>query len=225
MNRTPLHTALVVCDQLSPMPNVAHEALLTLRTELVPHLGYEKFVADYWRGRRREDPEAPVAADGHATSEVSLVENLRDLFIMSVGLGGETGEVQELLKKHVRDGHIDVRALALELGAVLYYLTKIAQRYGLTLATLKRLNREKLEARREGGKGAYTAASVVLDLPATDWTAVMRLQPSSVAKDLRRAASFVDGTDPECNVVDEPEAARLAQVLRELARAGERGHV
>ena len=226
MSTMPLHQALVICDQVSPMPSVAHEALITLRTELVPHVGYEKFVADYWRGRRREDPEAPVAAEGSATyvlrdPDKEAREDLRDLFIMAVGLGGEAGEVQELLKKHVRDGHIDRRNLALELGDVLYYLTKIAQRYGITLGTLKRLNREKLEARRQGGKSAYTAANVMLDQPAADWAQVVASSPSNTIKDLRRAASFIDGTDPECNVVDEAEAARLADVLRELARAGE----
>lgn len=76
----------------------------------------------------------------------------RDLYIMATGLAGETGEVMELLKKHVRDGQIDRQELLLELGDVLHYLTRIAAEYGLTLTEVMDANRKKLEQRaRERG--------------------------------------------------------------------------
>ena len=76
----------------------------------------------------------------------------RDLYIMATGLAGETGEVMELLKKHVRDGRIDRQELLLELGDVLHYLTRIAAEYGLTLIEVMDANRKKLEQRaRERG--------------------------------------------------------------------------
>jgi len=98
---------------------------------------YEKFVVDFWTTRKGQRKKS-----------------LRQKFIMTVGLGGETGEVLELLKKEVRDGKLDVDELALELGDVLYYLTKIATVNGLTLKDLMVRNRKKLEYRRKYGKAA-----------------------------------------------------------------------
>lgn len=80
---------------------------------------------------------------------------LRELFIMVTGLAGETGEVCELIKKDVRgrSGHeLDPRKLLLELGDVQNYLTRIAQRYGFTLAQVQSANIAKLESRRVFGK-------------------------------------------------------------------------
>lgn len=61
----------------------------------------------------------------------------------ALGIGGEAGEVQELLKKHFRDAHDPGEDLKLELGDLLHYLVVIAQSYDLTLAA----NIAKLEAR------------------------------------------------------------------------------
>ncbi|MGC1550752.1 MAG: MazG nucleotide pyrophosphohydrolase domain-containing protein [Rhodanobacter sp.] len=72
---------------------------------------------------------------------------LRELFIMSVGLGGECGEVQELLKKFVRDGREIEGDLRLELGDVLHYLTRIASQFGMTLEEIMLANRSKIERR------------------------------------------------------------------------------
>lgn len=74
-------------------------------------------------------------------------DEMRELFIMSVGIGGEVGEVQELLKKHVRDGRDIHDDLLLELGDVLHYLTRIATQFGFTLDQVMATNREKIEAR------------------------------------------------------------------------------
>lgn len=72
---------------------------------------------------------------------------LRDDFIMSVGLGGETGEVLEILKKGVRDGKMDTIHLTEELGDVLYYLTMIASRHNILLSTVMEVNVSKLNKR------------------------------------------------------------------------------
>lgn len=107
-----------------------------MRSKLTP---YERFVADQWTHRR--NPVAKAAAEPGA-------DLLCQLFIMTTGLAGEAGEVVELLKKHVRDGKLDVDELALELGDVLYYLTRIGQEFGLSLAEIKERNQLKLIARR-----------------------------------------------------------------------------
>lgn len=70
-----------------------------------------------------------------------------DLFIATCGLAGEVGEVVEHLKKFVRDGKLDREALKLELGDVLFYLTRTAQWAGFSLAEIAQANVDKLEAR------------------------------------------------------------------------------
>jgi NTP pyrophosphatase (non-canonical NTP hydrolase) len=106
-------------------------------------------------------------------------DDLNSLFVMTTGLAGETGEVQEVLlrdmlhtsalamhlgvhvgkvvepiKKQVRNGmYIDPAELAGELGDVLYYLVRIARKYGLTMAQVMEANRSKVNARKRAGKG------------------------------------------------------------------------
>jgi len=75
-------------------------------------------------------------------------ETLRDDFIMTVGLGGETGEVLEILKKKVRsNGSFNKQHLQEELGDVLYYLVKIANSHGITFEDILVGNYLKLEER------------------------------------------------------------------------------
>jgi len=93
--------------------------------------GYQEWVEKNWNRRR-----TPV--DGNP---------LRDLYIMGLGIGGEAGEVQELLKKHVRDGRQIDEDLLLELGDVLHYLTRIASYFGIHLLQVMTANRQKIDAR------------------------------------------------------------------------------
>ena len=73
---------------------------------------------------------------------------IRDIAIMGLGLAGESGETVEHLKKHIRNGKIDVDKLKLELGDVLYYWARICRAYGLTPTEVMAANIEKLTARR-----------------------------------------------------------------------------
>ena len=77
---------------------------------------------------------------------------LRDHFIMTVGLAGETGEVSELLKKWVRDGNLDKTQLKKELGDVLYYLVRIATAHGIKPQEIMSFNVQKLADRWSRGK-------------------------------------------------------------------------
>ena len=73
----------------------------------------------------------------------------------ALGLAGETGEVIEIIKKdnRVKDWRrpLEPGALALELGDVLWYITRLANKHGFTLADLMRLNVEKLSTRHAVG--------------------------------------------------------------------------
>ena len=81
----------------------------------------------------------------------SNVLGLSDLFVMTAGLGGETGEVLEKLKKYVRDGEYDRNLFAKELGDVLFYLTAIALRFEFTLEEIMQINVAKLTDRDARG--------------------------------------------------------------------------
>ena len=99
---------------------------------------YQNFVLDRWAGH---------PAPGRPKRIGRKAADMRDLYIMSTGLPGESGEVCELLKKHVRDGKLDTEKLKKELGDVLFYLTRIALRFDLTLDEIILANVAKLEDR------------------------------------------------------------------------------
>jgi len=75
----------------------------------------------------------------------------------ALGLGGEAGEVIELVKKHRYHGKpLDREALVGELGDVLWYLAETASAAGLSLWGIAEENLSKLRARypdgfKEGG--------------------------------------------------------------------------
>jgi len=75
----------------------------------------------------------------------------RDLAIMGLGIGGEAGEVQERIKKDIRDHTPDREGILKELGDVIFYAVTIARYYGYKPSNILRANYEKLVSRRERG--------------------------------------------------------------------------
>ena len=74
------------------------------------------------------------------------------LAILGLGLGGEAGEVQELLKKHLGHGHeLDREKLVKELGDVLWYVAGVATSQGLSLEDIAEQNIAKLLKRYPQG--------------------------------------------------------------------------
>ena len=83
----------------------------------------------------------------------------------ALGLAGEAGECVEKVKKLIRDDEIpadcedvvgivsleDRKAIALELGDVLFYITAIASDIGFDLDEIATMNAEKLRDREERG--------------------------------------------------------------------------
>ena len=76
-----------------------------------------------------------------------------DLLLNSaLGLCGESGEVADLVKKHLFQGHdLDLDHVARELGDTSWYLAVGAYAIGLDLESIFRMNKEKLEARYPDG--------------------------------------------------------------------------
>lgn len=71
----------------------------------------------------------------------------------ALGITGEAGEVADKIKKLHRDGPAKVQPfdIALELGDVLWYLTRLANLKGFTLDQIMNLNVAKLEDRQRRG--------------------------------------------------------------------------
>lgn len=91
---------------------------------------------------------ADFVADNWSRRSGGSQDDLRQLYIMSTGLAGETGEVLEHLKKHVRDGKLDIEALRDELGDVIHYWTRICLRYELSPREVMLANIDKIKARQ-----------------------------------------------------------------------------
>ena len=86
-------------------------------------------------------------------------QNVR-LLDWAMGLGGESGEVLDLLKHAIfhKDTELNKMELAKELGDVLWYVSAIATTTGIDMADVAALNRAKLSHRFHGG-GFNTAMS------------------------------------------------------------------
>ena len=77
----------------------------------------------------------------------------KDILINGVmGLCGESGEVIDLVKKHLAQGHeLDKERLAKELGDVAWYLAETAYAIGYDLEDIFQMNLDKLEKRYPEG--------------------------------------------------------------------------
>lgn len=66
------------------------------------------------------------------------------------GIASEAGEVVDVIKKGSRPGKtIDIEHLGEEIGDELWYLTRLASKYGLDMEDLLDLNVQKLNKRHQ----------------------------------------------------------------------------
>lgn len=69
-----------------------------------------------------------------------------------MGLNGEAGECQEIVKKAMFHGHeLDIESLLLEAGDVLWYLTELCNELGVSMEAIAKLNLNKLYGRYPAG--------------------------------------------------------------------------
>lgn len=74
------------------------------------------------------------------------------LVLGALGLAGETGEVVEIVKKHVFHGApLDREKLVKEIGDVLFYMAALSMACGTTLDHVAKINIEKRRARFPDG--------------------------------------------------------------------------
>ena len=70
----------------------------------------------------------------------------------ALGIAGEGGEVADLIKKHIFQGHsLDKEHLAKELGDVLWYIALGADCIGYSMEEIMEMNVEKLRKRYPNG--------------------------------------------------------------------------
>lgn len=70
----------------------------------------------------------------------------------ALGMCGESGEVADIIKKHIFQGHdLKVDKIREEAGDVLWYIAIICEALGITIEDLMEDNIRKLSARYPGG--------------------------------------------------------------------------
>ena len=79
--------------------------------------------------------------------------NKKEVMINAVmGLCGESGEVSDIVKKHLFQGHeLDVEKIKKELGDILWYIAEMCEALDLELDKVMEANIEKLSKRFKDG--------------------------------------------------------------------------
>jgi NTP pyrophosphatase (non-canonical NTP hydrolase) len=80
------------------------------------------------------------------------LSNDKHLVNGALGLAGESGEVADMVKKYMMQGHdLDYDHIAKELGDVLWYVAETATAIGYFLDDIMQMNIDKLKARYPEG--------------------------------------------------------------------------
>lgn len=107
----------------------------------------ERLTIEKWH----KDVHEVKLTDGSMTPQIS------EAAYMYIGLNGESGELGEKLKKIIRDNKCsytehDKELICKELGDILWYLTGLAETFGISIQEIIEKNWEKIMSRQERGK-------------------------------------------------------------------------
>jgi|TARA_E500000318_G_scaffold46834_2_gene44150 NTP pyrophosphatase (non-canonical NTP hydrolase) len=84
-------------------------------------------------------------------SETAIFPKEKALEYLALGLTSEAGEVAGKVKKLIRDGKGDKKAIASEIGDVLWYCAMLAKETEVPLNDIMKDNLKKLNSRKERG--------------------------------------------------------------------------
>ena len=85
-------------------------------------------------------------------SGIAVADNENLILNGAMGLNGEAGEVIDMLKKYMFQGHnLDIEHIAKELGDCLWYIAVCAKGAGYTLDEIAEMNVSKLHKRYPDG--------------------------------------------------------------------------
>lgn len=76
----------------------------------------------------------------------------KHLAYLGLGLAGEAGEAVEVIKKHIRDGGLDMAALRHELGDVVFYWACICRALEIDMEEIMAEARARIDAKIEAKK-------------------------------------------------------------------------
>ena len=86
-----------------------------------------------------------------AAAKTAIYKAEHSILYPALGLAGEAGEVANKVKKMLRDGNFDRKAIASEVGDVLWYIAALSRDLNLDMHDLAMKNLEKLYGRKERG--------------------------------------------------------------------------
>ena len=84
-------------------------------------------------------------------SQTAIFPKEKALEYLALGLTSEAGEVAGKVKKLIRDGKGDKKAIAAEIGDVLWYCAMLAKETEVPLNDIMKENLKKLHSRKERG--------------------------------------------------------------------------
>lgn len=103
--------------------------------------------AEYIKKVKSVDTNYPAVNE-----RISDNQSMQALVHGSLGLAGETGEVVDMIKKHlIFNKPLDTDKLKKELGDVLWYMSVIIHEIGSSYEEIMQMNAEKLDARYPQG--------------------------------------------------------------------------
>ncbi len=89
--------------------------------------------------------QATARTDNHTNDKEAILN-------FALGIAGEAGEIVDIVKKLIFHNHpADKEKMRDELGDQLWYVTRMASRYGLTLEEVAKANIDKLKKRYPDG--------------------------------------------------------------------------
>lgn len=93
-----------------------------------------------------------LAKDGEDILK-NLTPEQANMWHMATGIGGEAGEIEDCIKKHViYQKPLDVENVKEELGDLLFYMSNLMQSVGLSFEEVLQHNVDKLSVRYASGK-------------------------------------------------------------------------
>lgn len=79
-------------------------------------------------------------------------ENIGEIVNACLGLSGEVGEVNDIVKKYIFHGHdIEINDLVKEISDCMWYIALMCQGLGIDMGEVARINIEKLKKRYPNG--------------------------------------------------------------------------
>lgn len=94
----------------------------------------------------KEYQELSIRTINKSLTKEQLISN------MVFGINGETGEVTDILKKHLYHGHeLDIQHLKEEIGDIMFYMVNLASMYEIDFSEVLQTNIDKLMKRYPDG--------------------------------------------------------------------------